>query len=118
MRWLADENFPGDVLGNLRGLGWDAKAISEIASGAPDLDVLDITRREGRILLTFDKDFGELCTHWPLAAPSGVVLFRLPPSTAAEKIIRITTVLISRDDWPGNFSVVDRNGVRLRPMSP
>ncbi len=118
MRWLADENFPGDVLRNLRGLGWDVVAICEIASGVSDPKVLEIARREARILLTFDKDFGELCTISPLAAPSGVVLFRLPPSTAAEKIIRIATVLISRDDWGGNFSVVDRNGVRMRRMAP
>jgi predicted nuclease of predicted toxin-antitoxin system len=43
-----------------------------------DSDVLAWAVREGRILLTFDKDFGELARNAALPASCGVILFRVP----------------------------------------
>jgi hypothetical protein len=60
MRFLADENFPGDGVNALRLEGHDVLWISETASGATDARVLEMAQAEARILLTFDKDFGEL----------------------------------------------------------
>jgi hypothetical protein len=49
----------------------------EDAPGTPDREVLARAQREGRALVTFDKDFGELAFRVGLAASAGVILFRI-----------------------------------------
>lgn len=78
MRFLANENFPGDAVTALRGGGHDVAWVRTEAPGEPDQEVLARAQREKRILLTFDKDFGELAWHASLPAECGIVLFRLP----------------------------------------
>jgi predicted nuclease of predicted toxin-antitoxin system len=59
MRFLADENFPGDAVTALRAAGHDVLWIRTDAPGISDHDVLARSSGDGRVLLTFDKDFGE-----------------------------------------------------------
>jgi predicted nuclease of predicted toxin-antitoxin system len=58
MRFLADENFPGAAA--LRAAGSDVVWVRIAAPGSSDSEILAWAAREERILLTFDKDFGEL----------------------------------------------------------
>lgn len=60
MRFLADENFPGAAVGALRAMGRDISWVRALSPGMTDPDVLAWALREQRVLLTFDKDFGEL----------------------------------------------------------
>jgi predicted nuclease of predicted toxin-antitoxin system len=60
MRLLADENFPGAAVTALGAVGHDVVWVGAVAPGTSDPDVLAWAAREQRILLTFDKDFGEL----------------------------------------------------------
>ncbi len=116
MRLLADENFPGLAVKAIRSRGHDLVWIREDAPGISDQAVLSRATTEGRILITFDKDFGELVFRLGLRAPSGVILFRIPlysPSVIAQTAI---AVLESRTDWAGHFSVVDENRVRMTPL--
>ena len=59
MRFLADENFPKAVVEALRASGHDTVWMSTESPGAADQSVLEKAQSEARILLTFDKDFGE-----------------------------------------------------------
>ncbi len=74
MRFLADENFPGEAVAALRMGGHDVVWICEAASGASDKRVLEMADEDARILLTFDKDFGELAWRARLPAACGIVL--------------------------------------------
>ena len=60
MRLLANENFPSDAVDALRERGHDVIWIRTDAPGSRDEDILARARRESRVLVTFDKDFGEL----------------------------------------------------------
>ena len=60
MRFLANENFPGAAIKALVAGGHDVASVRSIAPGSADRDVLALAVREQRVLLTFDKDFGEL----------------------------------------------------------
>lgn len=60
MRFLADENFPGGAVTALQARGHDIVWVRTAAPGSIDEDVLAWATREDRVLLTFDKDFGEL----------------------------------------------------------
>ena len=60
MRFLANENFPGAAVTALEAAGHDVVWVRTATPGAADPDVPAWATREERILLTFDKDFGEL----------------------------------------------------------
>lgn len=85
--------------------------------GAADDLVLARALAEGRLLLTFDKDFGVLVFRRGQAAASGIVLFRLNLPSATEVAATVTRILASRDDWSGHFTVVDEHTVRMRMLS-
>jgi hypothetical protein len=114
MRFLADENFPGDAVTALRGAGHDVVWVSTVASGASDVNVLAMAEDARRILLTFDKDFGERAGRPALC---GVLLFRLPLSPAISIGATLAARIAERDDWAGHFSVIEPGRVRMRALT-
>ncbi len=116
MRFLANENVPGRVVATLRARGHDVFWIKESMRGAKDPIVLAQAQTERRVVVTLDKDFGELAFRSRLPAESGVILIRLDwkdPDTDNQVVI---TALLSRDDWAGNFAVIERDRIRIRPL--
>lgn len=114
LRFLADENFPGLAVSELRRRGHDVVWILTETPGISDEEVLARAKNEDRVLLTFDKDFGELVFRAGKSASSGLILFRISaksPDYVAETAAR---VLEHRDDWLGHFAVVEDNRVRLK----
>jgi uncharacterized protein DUF5615 len=85
--------------------------------GAGDREVLAWAVRESRILLTFDKDFGELARASGLPATCGVVLFRIPMPKPGDVGQRLADLVTAREDWVGHFSVIEPGRVRLRPLA-
>lgn len=116
MRLLADENFPGSAVAALEAAGHDVVWIGLAAPGATDSEVLARAVRDERILLTFDKDFGELARASTLPRACGIVLFRTPIPKAANVGHRLADLVTARDDWAGHFSVVELGRVRMRPL--
>jgi predicted nuclease of predicted toxin-antitoxin system len=116
MRLLADENFPGAAVDALKDAGRGIVWVRTAAPGMSDRDLLTWAAREGRVLLTFDKDFGELARTADLPVTYGVVLFRIvmPPGDIGQ---RLAAIIMSRDDWIGHFSVIEPGRVRMRPLS-
>jgi predicted nuclease of predicted toxin-antitoxin system len=73
---------------------------------------------EERLIVTFDKDFGELAFQRRLPATCGIVLFRTGMHSP-EKAARVAVaVLESREDWRGHFSVIEEGRVRMTPLPP
>ena len=60
MHILADENFPGDAVTALREHGHDVLWVRTETPGISDREVLARAQAEDRVVITFDKDFGEL----------------------------------------------------------
>ena len=75
MRIHADENFPGDAVALLRAHGHDVRWARTDSPGAADQWILGRAQVEARIIVTFDKDFGDLAFRQRLSAACGVVLF-------------------------------------------
>jgi predicted nuclease of predicted toxin-antitoxin system len=116
MRLLANENFPADAVEALGRQGHDVTWVRIAAPGSSDPEVLALALAENRILLTFDKDFGELAFRYGLPASCGIVLFRIPLASS-QKIARLAdAALNSRADWVGNFSVVEEEQIRMTPI--
>ena len=88
LRFLANENFPAAAVASLAAAGHDVVWVRIVAPGMPDPDVLAWAAREHRILLTFDKDFGELARGSALPRTCGVVLLRIPMPKPEEAGLR------------------------------
>lgn len=69
MRLLANENIPLASVATLRRAAHDVVSVMERSPGFPDEEVLRLAHSEARIILTFDRDYGEL-----------VYRHRLPPA--------------------------------------
>lgn len=116
MRLLANENFPYDAVMALRENGHDVAWIRTESPGSRDEDILARAKRESRVLVTFDKDFGELAFHSKLLASCGIILFRIT-LRSPEFVTRLTVdAIASRNDWVGHFAVVEENRIRIRPL--
>ena len=83
MRLLANENMAASVVKGLRAAGHDVLSAKESIAGANDDAVLKRAISETRVLLTFDKDFGELAFRSELPASCGVILVRFIPKGRA-----------------------------------
>jgi Domain of unknown function (DUF5615) len=116
MRFLADENVPGPVVGRLRELGHDVLWAKENLRGQADRVLLAQAQTDQRVTVTCDPDFGELAFHFGLPASCGVVLLRIPWTDPIADNAFAVAMLTSRDDWTGVFAVVERDRIRIRPL--
>ncbi len=113
MNFLADESCAGPVIRALREAGHDVVAIVEVAKGATDEQVLERALNDKRVLITEDRDFGELV--YARGRPSaGVILLRfhsrarrVKPTTVVEAVATLGSRL--RDA----FTVVEAGRVRI-----
>jgi predicted nuclease of predicted toxin-antitoxin system len=80
--FLADESCDFAVVRAHRAADHDVLAIRETSPGVTDDDVARQALREGRVLLTEDKDFGQLCCATSATSP-GVALIRYPSDACA-----------------------------------
>jgi len=116
MKLLANENLPLDVIEALRGAGYDVAWIRADSPGVDDTTVLARAVAEDRVLITFDKDFGELAFQQGLPATCGIILLRITIVSSQEAAKKIIAALTGRDDWSGHFSVIDDRRIRMRSL--
>ena len=116
MRLLANENFPHDAVDALRKNGHDVAWVREDARGSKDEQVLARAQDENRILVTFDKDFGELAFHAKLPATLGIILFRISPRSSEHIALVAIQALEGRSDWEGHFSVIEDQRILMTPL--
>jgi len=114
MYFLANENFPLDAVEALRQNGHDVAWIRVDSPGISDPEVLSRAQAEDRILLTFDKDFGELAFRSKLPATSGIILFRIKTPSGAVVAEKVARTIALRNDWRGHFSVIEDDKIRMR----
>lgn len=118
MRFLADESCDHRVVLALRAAGHDLVAIAEDSPGLPDREVLARSRREARICLVEDRDFGWLIFAAGEAAGTGVFLIRCPEGDRERLPVAIVAeVQRLGQDLLGSFTVwtPDRTRVTRRP---
>lgn len=116
MKILANENFPRPAVEALRDRGHDILWARTEMPGIDDDGVLDRAQRENRLVLTMDKDFGELAFRWGLPSSCGVVLFRMAARSPQWITSRIVNVMESGSEWAGSFAVVEEHRTRVRPL--
>ena len=117
MNFLADESVDRQIVERLRQGGHQVWYVAEMEPGISDDAVLDLANQEDALLLTADKDFGELVFRQRRLAP-GVVLVRLaglsPTSKAA---IVASAVHLHGAELPHAFTVITPGAIRIRRWS-
>jgi predicted nuclease of predicted toxin-antitoxin system len=84
VRWLVDECVDAALAARLRASGHDVVYMAEIAPATSDADVMARAQHDGRLLLTEDKDFGDLVFRRGGRVP-GILLLRIDPAMHAQK---------------------------------
>ena len=114
MKFLADECCDADMIASLRADGHDVLYIMEFKPGALDQEVLKKAFDERRILLTEDKDFGELVFQMKKPA-RGIVLLRFGVRQRNLKLLRLKQLIHTQSSkLEGSFVVIDSKKFRFR----
>jgi predicted nuclease of predicted toxin-antitoxin system len=114
MRFLLDEGLPFRLAVHLSALGHDITAVGHSYPHAlTDRDILEIATAEQRIILTNDKDFGDLIFRDRLPH-AGVILFRLGYVTLDVRVEHLKRVLSEHTNQLDQVIVVTHNNIRVR----
>jgi predicted nuclease of predicted toxin-antitoxin system len=114
MRFLVDASSGMAVVRYLREIGHDVAAVAEMMPHAPDHEILVLAVDENRILITNDKDFGELIYRNGLNH-AGVLFLRPRDENPSSRVSMLEFVLNNHSSQlPGSFVVVTEDRVRIR----
>ena len=96
MRLIANENISGQLIRELRARAHDVVSVKEEMRSGEDDEILKRAGREKRVVLTHDKDFGELAARGGLPSACGVILLRLSGKEPGHDTRRALLALRSR----------------------
>ena len=114
MRFVADESCDFSVVRALRDAGHDVTVIAEIAPRIEDEEVLKLAHQRGTLLVTEDKDFGQL-VYASARATEGVLLLRFPAGARSSLAAAAVELVEKRgDELAGCFVVLQPGRVRIR----
>ncbi len=113
MRFLADESCDFTFVRILRSAGHDVLAVAESAAGAADNKVIALAHSQRRILITEDKDFGQL-VFAAAASTSGVIYVRYPMRYRSTLGVDLLRLVEERGEaLTGAFAVVEPGRTRI-----
>ncbi len=117
MRILADENLPRAIVLWLRGEGHNVLYAAKSCPGVSDSDLLTESETQGHIVLTEDKDFGDL-VYRDRRNSHGVILIRMENLPVSARLTRRQAVwTVVESNLPGNFVVVSETKMRVRSLT-
>lgn len=114
MKFIADESVDAPIVNKLREEGFSVFAIAEHCPGIDDEQVLMFARNMHSILITQDKDFGELIFRLG-RSHEGIILLRLSglqPQLKADLTLKVITK--HQKEIPGSFAVIYKELVKIR----
>ena len=114
MKLLANENFPYPSIFYLRDKGFDIVSIGMENPSIKDSEIMSIAINENRIILTFDRDYGELIFRYNYKPEMGVIYLRLDNYTPIDPGLIIESLLNSELDLRRALTVIDQHGIRQR----
>ena len=116
MKFLVDESSGLSLVCHLESLGHDVASVQEDRPGIEDSEVCAWANREGRVIISNDKDFGRLVFLGKLTS-RGVILPRLQDEMATNKVHVISNILTGYEGrLADNFLVASESEVRIRPL--
>lgn len=118
MKFVADECVDGQIVARLRADGHEVAYVAEFGPGAGGEFVLEAANKTGALLLTADKDFGDLVFRMGRVT-GGVLLLRLAGLPECEKVEVVAAVVARHgDELREAFTVVTPRSIRIRRAAP
>jgi predicted nuclease of predicted toxin-antitoxin system len=115
MKVFVDENVHRRVVIGLRDLGFAVEWLLETMPSADDSVILERPDIGSAVLVTYDRDFGELIYKHGMPHPRAVIYSRLDRPKADKALDRICAVL-NNEGLEGQFVVITENDERWRPL--
>ncbi|MBM3254551.1 MAG: hypothetical protein FJZ16_09880 [Candidatus Omnitrophica bacterium] len=116
IRFIADVNVEKAIVDYLTENGYDTKWVPDYSCEILDEDLLNLANVEKRILITNDKDFGEL-TFLQKSLFTGIILLRVRGQRAEDKVKLIKKLLNKHSDKLLNhFIVITKKKIRIIAM--
>jgi predicted nuclease of predicted toxin-antitoxin system len=115
LRILADENVHLEVVRRLRTSGYDVEWVAETAPGSSDPDILRRNDIRELVLITYDRDFGDLIFNQEMPQPNAIIFSRLgrvEPRFVSERIAD----LLAEGLAPNHIHVLTKDGIRSAPF--
>lgn len=114
LKFVLDVGVGYKVWEYLTSNGYDATLITTINPSMSDTDILFIAENESRMVITMDKDFGDLVYHSG-KAHKGVLLLRLEDALGEEKAATMQFIIENfKDQIEGKFCVFKNGRLRIR----
>ena len=115
MKLLLNENIPSAGVQLLRDEEFDIVSVGEDFKGISDREVIELAILEERIIVTFDRDYGELIFRYGYKPTAGVVYLRLQQFRPDEPGRYLAALLTSDNiDFSSALTVVDDDSIRQR----
>ncbi len=116
MKFLVDVGVSNKVEKYLKDDGFDTKCIREIDPRLKDIEIIDIAAKDNRVIITMDKDFGELVFK-SSQAHAGVLLLRLENENSNSKVEIVKSILENYSkELNNNFCVFHKGKLRIRKI--
>ena len=114
MKIVADESIDRQIVDGLRQAGYSVDYVAEMDPGISDETVLSLANEESAVLLTADKDFGELVFRQH-RVDSGVVLIRLAGLSPTNKALLVAGIFDRHSaELSHGFTVITPGAIRIR----
>jgi predicted nuclease of predicted toxin-antitoxin system len=116
VKFKLDENLSPSLLATFAATGHDAHSVVQQAlGGQPDERVIDVCRRESRVLITLDLDFSNILAY-PPANFTGIVVLRLNDQAhvTVQSAIQRVLDLLPQEPIAGLLWIVEERRIRIR----
>lgn len=108
---LADENITKSVIVKLRSKGYDVLSLWESSPGISDKEVVELAVKTGKVIITFDKDFGRIALL-ERTVP-GIILLRIPPRNPEYITRRLLRALKEIRDPYGKLVIIRKGRIKI-----
>jgi len=116
VKFLTDESVDFPIVKSLRDQKYTVDYITELSPGTSDEEVLHLAEQKNAILITADKDFGDLVFRLGKVS-SGIILYRLSGLNNKEKATMILRIVSDySEDLKGSFTVVTTDQIRIKKL--
>ncbi|MBL8028388.1 MAG: DUF5615 family PIN-like protein [Fibrobacteres bacterium] len=116
MNFLVDECCGSKFAKALAQLGHNVEFAGDVCKGATDISVVQLAQKNNSIIITEDKDFGELLFRYGYVMP-GLILIRLDVDELALRLTLLKSLLNDKQhSIIGHFVILEKQRIRLRKM--
>ncbi len=114
---LVDEDMPRPTTGLLRSLDIDATDARDVGlKGATDAKIFEYAQKEGMIIITRDREFGNI-SEYPLGSHCGIIVARFPYTFVRQQILDVLRkffIDVEKSKLVNNLTILEVGKYRIR----